>query len=425
MDDGGLFNFNLTFGSANPAPHLVTYTISNATISPNGDGIMDDTEIDVKFSEPVDATILIENVTGVVKSIYASSSKVTDPTPKTWDGTNDGGNVVADGIYYVNITGTNTSTGLSVINNTGCIVVDTTPPAVIENSPTGTGALVSTNITATFNESTNPDTLNNATVTVEHDGTAVAGNVTYDAPSKTVTFDLAGDLNYSETYNITITTGVQDIAGNNMSSNVTWNFTTSSRVVEAIIGIGNVSGNVTIPITIENGTNVGAVDINITYNASVCMISDVTNGTFDWTFANLEYNGTGYARIGTIQIDNPGLNGRIILANVTFRSNSTNGTSSLNMSVTTFKDATPHCSKIPYIVQNGTYTAMMNGDVNGDGKVDIADAMYLAKHILGKSGFEVIIVGAADVNGDGEVDIADVMYLAKHILGKSGFEELR
>ena len=43
---------------------------------------------------------------------------------------------------------------------------------------------------------------------------------------------------------------------------------------------------------------------------------------------------------------------------------------------------------ILYIVQNGTYTAALNGDVNGDGVVDIADAIYLAKHVLGKSGFE-------------------------------------
>ena len=104
MNAGGLFGFNLTLESIDPAPSLVTYTISNTTIAPNGDGIKDDTEIDVKFSEPVDAAIKIENASGVVKSLYASSSKVTDLTPKIWDGTDDGGNIVAGGTYYVNIT---------------------------------------------------------------------------------------------------------------------------------------------------------------------------------------------------------------------------------------------------------------------------------------------------------------------------------
>ncbi len=51
--------------------------------------------------------------------------------------------------------------------------------------------------------------------------------------------------------------------------------------------------------------------------------------------------------------------------------------------------------------------------------------MYLAKHVLGITGFEVIIVEAADVNDDKVIDIADAMYLAKHVLGIMGFEELK
>jgi len=259
-------------------------------------------------------------------------------------------------------------------------------------------------------------------VTVEHNGTAVNGNITYDASSKTVTFDPAGDLNYSETYNVTITTGVQDIAGNNMSSDVIWNFTTSSRVMEAIISIGNVSSNMTVPIVIENAANVGVVHINITYNTSVCIITEVTNGTFDCTLANID-NETGWASIGAWQGNNSGLNGGIILANVTFGSNSTNGTSSLNLSVVTFTDINPPMP-LPYIVQNGTYTAVLNGDVNSDGNVTITDAMYLAKHVLWIAGWENINEDAADVDGNGRIDLVDVMYLTKHVLEITGFEEL-
>ena len=57
----GGFECNIMLGSPppDPAPSLVTYTISNTTISPDGNGIEDDTEIDVEFSESVDAVILI------------------------------------------------------------------------------------------------------------------------------------------------------------------------------------------------------------------------------------------------------------------------------------------------------------------------------------------------------------------------------
>ncbi|MEA1945166.1 MAG: Ig-like domain-containing protein, partial [Euryarchaeota archaeon] len=409
---------NFTTAAIGP-PELISCVITPTPSVVQGTNV----SIDCLFSEGVDYEIRIENATGALTENIGSGT-ATNPDPKWWNTTTE----TPAGTYTVNVTMYNSTSGLSSYNNTNTIEVttaeDTTPPAVIDHAPTGTGAPVSTNITATFNESMNPDTLNNETVTVEHNGTAVAGNITYAAPSKTVTFDPADDLNYSETYNVTITTGVQDIAGNNMSSNVTWNFTTSST--EAIISIGNVSGNMTVPIVIENAANVGSAHINITYNASVCTITDVANGTFDLTFANLEHNETGWVRIGAIHTEESGLYGSIILANVTFRSNSTNGTSPLNLSVITLKDATPQCNEIPYIVQNGTYTAVLNGDVNGDGKVDIADAMYLAKHVIGITGFEEIIEEAADVDGeDGIIDIADAMYLAKHVLGKSGFEELR
>ncbi|OYT62137.1 hypothetical protein B6U67_04805, partial [Methanosarcinales archaeon ex4484_138] len=117
------------------------------------------------FSEPVDAAIRIENTTGIIRSLYTSSSKVTDPTPKMWDGTDDGGNIVADGIYQVNVT---------------------------------------------MDDGVNP---------IVHD--------------------------------------------NSRSIRVTNNSV-------ATIAIGNVSGNTTVPIIIENAVNVGSVDITLTYNASVC-----------------------------------------------------------------------------------------------------------------------------------------------------------
>jgi len=34
-------------------------------------------------------------------------------------------------------------------------------------------------------------------------------------------------------------------------------------------------------------------------------------------------------------------------------------------------------------------------------------------------------MGNGDANGDGEIDISDARYLARHIVGISGFEELK
>ncbi|MEA3281417.1 MAG: cohesin domain-containing protein [Euryarchaeota archaeon] len=195
----------------------------------------------------------------------------------------------------------------------------------------------------------------------------------------------------------------------------------------ATISIGNGSDIVTTSIAIEDGANVGACDITLTFNASVANVTNVADGDMDITMANLEHTQEGFVHIGTFQTSNPGLSGNITFANVTFEPVGNIGdTCSLNLSVTTFKDATPIGGEMPYIVRNGTYTVLLlNGDVNGDGVVDLYDATYLAKHLLGITGFEVIIVEAADVNDDGVIDVADSMYLAKYVLGIAGFEELR
>lgn len=205
------------------------------------------------------------------------------------------------------------------------------------------------------------------------------------------------------------------------------NTETITVLARSTISIGTVIGNKTAPIRIDNASDIGSADINITYNSSVCVITAVTNGSFDITSANLEENETGWVRISAFQAENPGLNGSIILANLTFRSNGTSDTSpltsTLNLTVNTLTDAT--CNDISYIVVNGTYLTFLNGDVNGDGEVTLSDAMYLAKHVIGITGFEGIVEAAADVNGNGEIEISDAMYLAKHVLGIPGFEELK
>jgi len=68
---------------------------------------------------------------------------------------------------------------------------------------------------------------------------------------------------------------------------------------------------------------------------------------------------------------------------------------------------------------------ILNGDVSENGEVDIYDTMYLAKHVLGKPGFETMTEGIGEVSGNGVVTLYDAMYLSKHVLGESSFETLR
>ena len=58
------------------------------------------------------------------------------------------------------------------------------------------------------------------------------------------------------------------------------------------------------------------------------------------------------------------------------------------------------------------------GDVNGDETVDIADAVAVVNHVVGKANTS-FVEQAADVNGDGVVNIADVVRIVNLVLGKN------
>ena len=59
----------------------------------------------------------------------------------------------------------------------------------------------------------------------------------------------------------------------------------------------------------------------------------------------------------------------------------------------------------------------LKGDANYDNVVDVADAVAIVNHVVGKKNAE-FIMKAADANGDGDVDIADAVHIVNLIVGK-------
>ena len=68
---------------------------------------------------------------------------------------------------------------------------------------------------------------------------------------------------------------------------------------------------------------------------------------------------------------------------------------------------------VSYYNAKGTF----KGDVNGDGDVDIADAVCIVNHVVGKSN-TTFNEAAADANGDGDIDIADAVHIVNYVVGK-------
>lgn len=60
---------------------------------------------------------------------------------------------------------------------------------------------------------------------------------------------------------------------------------------------------------------------------------------------------------------------------------------------------------------------IVNGDVNGDGKVNAADYIAQRRHILGIIRLDTPYFTAADVNGNGKVQANDCIKLRRFLLG--------
>ena len=70
--------------------------------------------------------------------------------------------------------------------------------------------------------------------------------------------------------------------------------------------------------------------------------------------------------------------------------------------------------------------ALTGGDVNGDGKVDENDLVYLTRYFAKWSGYETVSsTDAADVDGSGKVDENDLVYLTRYFAKWSGYETLK
>ena len=157
---------------------------------------------------------------------------------------------------------------------------DTTSPTVSAVYPLANSMSVPLNqkFTVTFSEAMDSSTLTTATFTVKQGVTIVPGSVSY--AGLTATFTPASSLIAGSNYNLAITSGAQDLAGNAVTSGGLspnpWNFTT-------------ISASDTTPTTLSSTSPVdgaSTVPINATINAVFSQEMDpttITNGTFTVT----------------------------------------------------------------------------------------------------------------------------------------------
>jgi len=107
-----------------------------------------------------------------------------------------------------------------------------TTPTVTSVTPVdaATQVLISTNVSATFSEAMDTLTINDDSFVLSAGAQAVAGSVSVDAGSNTVTFTPTSPLSASTAYTATVTSAATSVAGQALASNFVWSFTTNTVV---------------------------------------------------------------------------------------------------------------------------------------------------------------------------------------------------
>ena len=129
------------------------------------------------------------------------------------------------------------------------------------------------------------------------------------------------------------------------------------------VGIGSVSVEqntaTSLPVTIHNAADLGSIDLELTFNPAVVTVTSITVGDFDNTVTNLEETANGFVKILAFQAANPGLNGTVVLAQVTLNAVGTvDSTTPLNITLNRMTDATPLCRNLSYALTNGSFTVI-------------------------------------------------------------------
>lgn len=222
------------------------------------------------------------------------------------------------GVYYDGTT-ENTTPDTLVSNHAGFLETpqnilvepDTTPPTVQSTIPTdnATGVRVTSGIAITFSEPMSPASINTTNITVENGAGTVSGSWVLSEGDTVATFIPSSNLANSTVYTVTVTTGVEDVALNNLASNHIFDFTVESEQVRSLISSSNTA----------QATTAGATEYWYLSNALLNKSSTEADRQIPYHTAgiisNLRVRVTGNSTTApsTVRVRKNGANGNIII----------------------------------------------------------------------------------------------------------------
>lgn len=231
MVDNYTWNFTtIDQSDVTPPTVLSTVPVNGAT------GVLINSVIEANFSELIqvstinDLTFFVKQGTQSIEGAVTYSGLTARFTPTVA--------LLENKVYTVTITtGVKDLAGNAIVNNntwsftTGIESNDIIPPVVVLTDPLDLATNVSLNktITADFSEILDNQTMNESSFTLMQGTVNIEGFVSYSGV--TASFNPNVDLIEGTEYTATLSTDVQDLAGNAMENEYSWTFTTGSTIV--------------------------------------------------------------------------------------------------------------------------------------------------------------------------------------------------
>ncbi len=181
-------------------------------------------------------------------------------------------------------------------------ILDTTSPSVISRSPeqNQSGVSPTVEIRVSFDEALLASSVNSQSLVVSQNGTVVAGIVSYDSTSHSITNKPISALSASATYTVTLANTLKDSAGNAFGG-YSWNFQTSDaatntdtvgkRKFDFVIGVDGDFKAARIAASKSGGERFRIFFPNGEYDIGALLMDSDENQTTDFQSGNVSFIG--------------------------------------------------------------------------------------------------------------------------------------
>ena len=179
---------------------------------------------------------------------------------------------------------------------------------------------------------------------------------------------------------------------------------------------------VSVSVDISNNPGVLGAVLTLSYPAELELVDVKAGGA--WSYLNLTYP-AGFESPCNFVWDgmygNDTSNGSIIV--LTFKVSKdavVNNVYDIELTYSAGNVVDENYQNVDLVIENGSITvAHLQGDVNADGVVDVADVITLRRYLADAEGYGVTIdMELSDMNGDTVITVADLIMLRRHIVNE-------